>query len=190
MYPNRKYVFILFLIFCYFINSSAIKAEESEYKKNNQFVIARLKYQGGGDWYNDPSIIPNLSKEFKLRTGIKINTVEKIVDIESSDFFSFPFIFITGHGNISFSPAELEKLRIYMENGGFIYCDDDYGMDTYLRREIGKIFPDNKLTEIPFSHPIYNIFYKFPDGLPKIHEHYPGTPRGYGIFVKGHLVLF
>ncbi len=180
-------IIILFSILNIF-HPKIVQAEEIF--KKNRFQIARLKYQGGGDWYNDPSIIPNLTKEFTRRTGININNSEKIIEIENSDFFSFPFIFITGHGNIYFSPSEIERLRVFVDNGGFIYIDDDYGMDNYIRKEIVKIFPDVKLVEIPYSYPIYNIYYKFSEGLPKIHEHYDGAPHGYGIFIKGRLVLF
>ncbi|MBI5418038.1 DUF4159 domain-containing protein [Candidatus Poribacteria bacterium] len=183
-----KYIYIFFI--CIQIIYYCKITYSEEISKKNYFQIARLQYQGGGDWYNDPSIIPNLSKEFTQRTGIKINTAEKVVQIENLDFFSYPFLFITGHGNIYFSPAEIEKLKIYMENGGFIYVDDDYGMDSFFKREIAKVFPDKKLVEIPFSHPIYNIYYKFNNGLPKIHEHYEGRPIGYGLFVNGRLSLF
>ncbi|RKZ21499.1 hypothetical protein DRQ18_04365, partial [bacterium] len=106
------------------------------------------------------------------------------------EIFSHPFVFVTGHGNIVFSEEEIKNIRRYLENGGFIYVDDDYGMDEYIRREIMRIFPSRKLVEVPFDHPIYHIFYDFPQGLPKIHEHYKGPPKGYGIFMDGRLALF
>ncbi len=155
-----------------------------------QIELVRLKYSGGGDWYNDPSILPNLAKEFTKRTGIEVVPHEKILTFRDPEIFSHPFVFVTGHGNIVFSEEEIKNIRRYLENGGFIYVDDDYGMDEYIRREIMRIFPSRKLVEVPFDHPIYHIFYDFPQGLPKIHEHYKGPPKGYGIFMDGRLALF
>ncbi|RKZ26053.1 hypothetical protein DRQ20_03820 [bacterium] len=155
-----------------------------------QIELVRLKYSGGGDWYNDPSILPNLAKEFTKRTGIEVVPHEKILTFKDPEIFSHPFVFVTGHGNIVFSEEEIKNIRRYLENGGFIYVDDDYGMDEYIRREIMRIFPSRKLVEVPFDHPIYHIFYDFPQGLPKIHEHYKGPPKGYGIFMDGRLALF
>lgn len=154
-----------------------------------QIEIVRLKYSGG-DWYNDPSILPNLAREFTKRTGIEVVPYEKILSFKDLEIFSHPFVFITGHGNIIFDEEEIKNIKKYLENGGFIYVDDDYGMDEYIRREIKKIFPARDLVEVPFEHPIYHIFYEFPQGLPKIHEHYKGPPKGYGIFIDGRLALF
>lgn len=153
-------------------------------------IIARLKYSGGGDWYNDPDAIPNLAKEMNKRTNIKTEEYEKVVSLKDEKLFNYPFLFITGHGNISFSEDEVKRLRVYLMHGGFLYADDDYGMDESFRREIKKVFPENELVELPFEHPIYNLIYKFPSGLPKIHEHYEGAPKGYGIFHQGRLVVF
>jgi len=149
----------------------------------------RIKYSGG-DWYNDPSIIPNLMTEFEKRTGIKTNKEEKVLSLSDNDIFSYPFLFITGHGRINLTEKEIENLRKYLWNGGFVYADDDYGMDEYIRREILRTFPSNELIELPLEHPIYHIFYDFPDGLPKIHEHYKGPPHGYGIFLHKRLSLY
>jgi len=154
-----------------------------------QIQIVRIKYSGG-DWYNDPSIIPNLMTEFEKRTGIKTNKEEKVLSLSDNDIFSYPFLFITGHGRINLTEKEIENLRKYLWNGGFVYADDDYGMDEYIRREILRTFPSNKLIELPLEHPIYHIFYDFPDGLPKIHEHYKGPPHGYGIFLHKRLSLY
>ncbi len=153
-------------------------------------IIGRLKYSGGGDWYNDPDAIPNLAKEMNKRTNIKTEEYEKVVSLNDEKLFNYPFLFITGHGNISFSEDEVKRLRVYLMHGGFLYADDDYGMDESFRREIKKVFPENELVELPFEHPIYNLVYKFPSGLPKIHEHYEGAPKGYGIFYQGRLVVF
>ena len=153
-------------------------------------TIARLKYDGGGDWYNDPDIIPNLAQELNKRTTLKVNPQQAIVSLNDENLFDYPFIFMTGHGNIEFSDYEVKRLREYLRSGGFLYADDDYGMDKYFRREIKKVFPGLKLEELPFSHPIYHCFYDFPHGLPKIHKHNGKPPKGYGIFYEGRLVVF
>jgi len=155
----------------------------------SEFTIARLKYRGGGDWYNDPSAIPNLL-EF-IRKEVNMNTAqdEKRIDIMSEDFFSFPILFMTGHGKIIFSEDEAARLRKYLLTGGFLYADDDYGMDVYFRTEIKKVFPDKELLELPYSHPIFHSHFHFPNGFPKIHEHDGGAPQGYGIFHEGRLVV-
>lgn len=156
-----------------------------------KLILARLKYSGGGDWYNDPDVLPNLARELNKRTNISCEEREEIVSPLDERLFSYPFIYLTGHGNINLSQEEIKRLREYLENGGFIYADDDYGMDKSFRREIKKVFPNNELLELPFSHPIYHIIYEFPHGLPQIHEHYKGRPpKGYGIFYEGRLVLF
>ncbi|MEW6088784.1 MAG: DUF4159 domain-containing protein [bacterium] len=174
---------LLLLIFLFFALNKFCSAW-------SEFTIARLKYSGGGDWYNDPSLIPNLAKEIQKNTNIKVSSKEKVVSIEDEDFFSYPFLFATGHGNIKFSDPEITRLRTYLTNGGFLYVDDDYGMDKYFRQELKRVFPDKELIELPFSHPIYHLVYKFPEGLPKVHEHYPGRPKGLGIYHEGKLVLF
>ena len=154
------------------------------------FQMARVRYGGGGDWYNDPDIIPNLAREVNRRTTLRMAEQEAVVDLTDPRLFSFPILFITGHGNIKFTEEEVKNLRRYLENGGFLYADDDYGMDEAFRREIRRVFPDAELVELPFSHPIYHTFYDFPEGLPKIHEHYKGPPKGFGIYVKGRLAVF
>ena len=157
---------------------------------SSDFTIARLKYDGGGDWYNNPSMIPNLLSF--LKTNVHINTLDDEVQVNLDDdkLFSFPFLFMTGHGRIYFSPSQVEKLRTFLTHGGFLYADDDYGMDKHFRREMKKVFPDKELVEIPFSHPIFNSVYNFPNGLPKIHEHDGGPPKAFGYFHEGRLVAF
>ncbi len=152
--------------------------------------IARLKYSGGGDWYNDPSMIPNLCAEINARTSTRASLEQAVVAVSDDELFRFPFIFMTGHGNVTFSDSEAHRLRAYLSNGGFLYCDDDYGIDEHFRREMKRVFPDNELVEIPYSHEIYHIFYDFPDGLPKIHKHDEKPPRGYGIFDEGRMVVY
>lgn len=156
----------------------------------SNFTIARLKYRGGGDWYNDPSAIPNLLRFMKKETTINTVQDEKKLDIMSEELFSYPVLFMTGHGKIIFSNEEVARLRKYLTNGGFMYADDDYGMDEYFRSQIKKVFPDKELIELPFFHPIYHCHFDFPNGLPKIHEHDGGPPHGYGIFHEGRLVVF
>lgn len=157
---------------------------------DSQFKIARLKYAGGGDWYNDPSAEVNLLTYVKEKTGIDADPKYEFIEISNDNFFSYPLIFMTGHGNVSFSDAEVRRLRRYLENGGFLYVDDDYGMDKAFRREIKKVFPELELQEVPLSHGIYNCFYQFPNGVPKTHEHDNKPPQGFGIFHNGRMVLY
>lgn len=153
-------------------------------------TVTRLKYGGGGDWYNDPSAIPNLCREVNRRTEVKANEEQKIISVSDKELFDSPFIFLTGHGNIKFTDEEVVRLRRWLESGGFLYVDDDYGMDPSFRREMKRIFPKKELVELPFDHEIYHIFYKFPQGLPKIHKHEGKPPQGFGIFCGGRLAVF
>ncbi len=155
-----------------------------------EFTIARLKYSGGGDWYNDLSIIPNMLRELGKRTTIKVAKDQVVVDLSSKELFSYPFLYMTGHGRINFSHQEAKRLRDYLIHGGFLYVDDDYGMDKYFRQEIKKVFPAKGLVELPFSHPIYHCHDDFSHGLPKVHKHNGKPPQGFGIFYEGRLVVF
>ncbi|MCD6117120.1 DUF4159 domain-containing protein [bacterium] len=145
-------------------------------------TIARVKYHGGGDWYNDPSCIPNLCSFIRQNTNIDVSLKEEQVALTDLELFSYAFLYLTGHGMISFSDQEAANLRSYLLNGGFLYADDDYGMDKSFRQAMHKVFPDRKLLELPFSHGIYSIQFKFPNGLPKIHEHNGMSPQGFAIF--------
>ncbi len=157
---------------------------------NDGLVIARLKYSGGGDWYNDPSAEVNLLKFISNNfPGIKTNPVYKFVDISTDEIFSYPILFLTGHGNISFSNDEARRLRTYLENGGFLFIDDDYGLDKAIRREMKKVFPDKDFVELPFNHKIFNIVYKFENGAPKIHEHDKKPTQTFAIFVDGRIAV-
>jgi hypothetical protein len=156
----------------------------------SQFRIARLKYSGGGDWYNDPSAEVNLLKFVHDKTGMDVDARYEFVELTGERLFSYPFLFITGHGNIVFSDAEVRRLRTYLLNGGFLYADDDYGMDPSFRREMKKVFPEGQLLELPFDHPLYSCFYSFPNGVPKTHEHDNKPPQGFGLFVQGRMVAF
>jgi hypothetical protein len=159
------------------------------YPQSTSVKIGRLVYHGGGDWYANPTSIPNLVKFCNQNIGTNIAAVED-VDVGSADIFNYSFIHMTGHGNVVFSPEEAENLRNYLVSGGFLHIDDNYGMDRYIRSEIKKIFPELDLVELPFDHPIYHQKYNFPNGLPKIHEHDGKRPQGFGIVYNGRLVLF
>jgi hypothetical protein len=159
-------------------------------QEDGKFKIARLKYNGGSDWYNDPSSEINLLKFIAQNTNIKTDPVYEFVDLSSGNIFAYPFLFITGHGNIVFSDSDTEKLRKYLEGGGFLYVDDDYGLDKAFRREIKKVFPDKDLAELPFSYGLYHCFYDFPQGVPKTHEHNGKPPQGFGLFVDGRLCVY
>jgi len=155
------------------------------------FSIARLKYGGGGDWYSNPSSLPNLLRALKERTGIAVEADrEARVEIMAEELFDYPMLYMNGHGTVRFSDAEAARLRRYLEGGGFLWADDNYGMDKSFRKEIAKVFPDSPLVELPFSHEIYHMMYDFPAGLPKIHEHDGGPARGLGIIHEGRLVVF
>ncbi len=159
-------------------------------KASSSFKIARLKYNGGGDWYNDPQEEVNLLKFAKQNSLIDVEPVYEFVEITSDKFFTYPFIFLTGHGNMTFTDLETKRLRTYLENGGFIYADDDYGMDKAFRREIKKIFPEQDLVELPYSYGLYHAQFDFPNGPPKSHEHDGKPPQGFGLFHNGRLVLY
>jgi hypothetical protein len=162
----------------------------SQTKVSSSFKIARLKYSGGGDWYNDPGEEVNLLKYIKQNTLIDVEPAYEFVEISSDKFFTYPFIFMTGHGNVVFSDYEAKRLRTYLENGGFLYVDDDYGLDKAFRREIKKVFPDKDLIELPYSYGLYNCHFSFPNGPTKTHEHDKNPPQGFGIFHNNRLVLY
>jgi hypothetical protein len=154
------------------------------------FTIGRVKYNGGGDWYADPSSLPNLLEALNERTTIRAAPREENVEITDPKLFQYPYLYMTGHGTVRFTDEEIKVLRSYFAAGGFLHADDNYGMDSTFRQEIEKIFPDSPLIELPFDHPIYHSYYEFPNGLPKIHEHDNKPPQGYGIFYDGRLVVF
>lgn len=151
--------------------------------------IALLKYNGGGDWYSNPTALPNLIKfsNQNIRTTIKFKPAT--VEPGSPDLFSYPFVHMTGHGNVVFSATDQANLRNYLTSGGFLHIDDNYGMDEYVRKEIKKLFPNESLVEIPASHPIFQKPFVFASGLPKIHEHEGKRPQAFGIFIENRLVL-
>ena len=152
--------------------------------------IALLKYSGGGDWYANPTALPNLVRFCNQNLKTNLSTDIATVEAGSIDLFNYPFIHLTGHGNVIFSPDEAENLRKYLIAGGFLHISDNYGMDEYIRREMKKVFPGIDFVELPFSHPIYHQQYNFPNGLPKIHKHDDRDPQGLGIIYEGRLVCF
>lgn len=154
------------------------------------FVVARVKYNGGGDWYSNPTSIPNLLEFIGQNTNIKTANNQVVVEIGSKEIYNYPFLYLNGHGRVYFSESEARNLREYLLAGGFLHCDDNYGLDKYIRVELKKVFPDEELVELPFSHPIYNCLFKFPAGPPKIHEHDSLPPQGFGIFKNGRLLVY
>ena len=151
--------------------------------------IAVLKYNGGGDWYSNPTSLPNLIQFCNSNINTKIDSKPATVEPGSTDIFQFPFVHMTGHGNVIFNENEIENLRNYLLGGGFLHIDDNYGMNEYIRKEIKKLFPEKELTEIPANHPLFSAAFDFPNGLPKIHEHDALPPQAFGIFDNDRLVL-
>ena len=151
--------------------------------------IAVMKYEGGGDWYGNPTSVPNLIRFCNQNIATNIDPKVKTVEPDSPELFSYPFVHLTGHGNVDFSPKALKNLRAYLKSGVFLHIDDNYGMSKYIRREIKKLFPDKKLQELPADHPLFSAAYDFPNGLPKIHEHDGKRPQAFGIFQKNRLLL-
>ncbi len=151
--------------------------------------IAVLKYKGGGDWYGNPTSLPNLIAFCNSNIATKINPKPEVVETGSADIFQYPLLHMTGHGNVFFSPEDAENLRNYLLSGGFLHIDDNYGLQPYITKELKKVFPNTELIEIPKTHEIFNIAYKFPEGLPKIHVHDGKRPQAFGIFHEGRLVI-
>ena len=177
------FAIVIIAFFLYFANA-ATSAEPGK------FTLARLHYGGGGDWYANPSSIPNLMKYIGENSSIKTAIKEARVKIADEDLFRYPILYMTGHGNVNFSDFEALRLRQYLTAGGFLFADDNYGMNNSFRRQMKKVFPDKDLVELPFSHGIFDIHFQFPNGLPKIHEHDGKPPQAFGIFHEGRLVVF
>lgn len=152
--------------------------------------IAKLKYDGGGDWYANKTALPNLIKFCNEQINTNLALSEDVVEVGSPDLFLYPYVYMTGHGNVVFSDAQAENLRNYLTSGGFLHIDDNYGLDQFVQIEMKKVFPELEFIEIPFDHPIYHQKFDFDDGLPKIHQHDGKPPKGYGIIYEGRLVCF
>lgn len=170
-----------FLVISFFVLTFILRSQD--------FYIGRLKYSGGGDWYSNPTSINNLMKFIERNSDIDCAELEKTVAI-TENINSFPYLYLTGHGTIDMNDEEVKIVRKHLLNGGFLHADDNYGLDVSFRKLAKKIFPDKELAKVPFDHPIYNIKYKFPKGLPKIHKHDDKNPEGLGIFHNGRLILF
>lgn len=155
-----------------------------------QVKIGRLKYNGGGDWYANKTALPNLIRFSNRELNTAFASEEDVVEVGSSDLFLYPYIYMTGHGNVIFNDLESANLRKYLLAGGFLHIDDNYGMDKFIRLELKKVLPELELTEIPFDHPVYHQKFDFPKGLPKIHEHDGKPSQGLGLFYEGRLIVF
>jgi Domain of unknown function (DUF4159) len=153
-------------------------------------TIGRLHYDGGGDWYANPSSLPNLLHALRTRTNLRVATQEKVITLNDDELWNIPYIYMTGHGNVRWSEQDLRILRRYLEQGGFLHVDDNYGMDASIRRELGRLFPDHPLVEVPLDHPVYHLVYDFPKGIPKIHVHDGKPAQGFGIFLNGRLAVY
>ncbi len=153
-------------------------------------TLGRLHYGGGGDWYANPSSLSNLISAINERTALSLSPRERVVRITDPALWEVPFLHMTGHGNVAFAEQEVRLLRRYLEAGGFLHADDNYGMDESFRREIARVFPDRPLVEVPVDHPVYHLVYDFPNGLPRIHEHDGYPAQGFGIFIRDRLAVF
>lgn len=171
--------FVTSLLFCILLSNFSLGAQE----------VAILKYQGGGDWYANPTALPNLIKFCNNNIGTTLSSKPATVEVGSSSIFQYPFIHMTGHGNVVFSEDDLENLRNYLLAGGFLHIDDNYGMKPYITREIKRLFPNATLEELGAEHPIFSNSYTFAKGLPKIHEHDGQRPQAFAVFKNGRIVL-
>lgn len=173
-------------------NRRSLPARISSPSSNEKyhFKIAKLKYGGGGDWYSNPSALPNLISYINKNTATQIASVEDVVEASGSQIFQYPYVYLTGHGNVSFTDAEARNLRVYLLSGGFLHIDDNYGMDKYIRKEMKKVFPELEFIPLPFSHEIFHQHFDLPKGLPKIHEHDGKPAEGLGLIYEGRLVCF
>ena len=160
------------------------------FKQLNAQQIAILKYNGGGDWYANPTALPNLIEFSNNTINTNINTNPETVEANSIDVFNYPILFMTGHGNVIFSEDAIDNLKTYLISGGFLHISDNYGLDKFVRREFKRIFPTLDFKEIPFNHPIYHQTFDFKEGVPKIHEHDNKPPQGFGLFYEGRLICF
>ena len=178
----------LLISLCLVVSLCSEAFSQAEY----HFKIAKLKYEGGGDWYANPTALPNLIQFINDQSNLQIAPVEEVVEAGGSQIYQYPFVYLTGHGNITFSETEAQNLRKYLESGGFLHIDDNYGLEkyNYARREMKKVFPDQEFIELPYNHAIYSEHFEFPKGLPKIHEHDGKAPKGYALFHEGRVVVF
>ena len=183
-FHQARFYFLLLLLSYAALLNAQVRPNESFLK------IARLKYEGGGDWYANKTALPNLIRFSRQQLNLQLAEEEDVVEPQSRDRFSYPYVYMTGHGNVVFSTEAASNLRRYLMAGGFLHIDDNYGMDQFIRPELKKIFPEATLTELPPDHPVYHQKFNFPKGLPKIHEHDGKPAQGLGIFYQGKLVIY
>ena len=174
----------------YFLFLILIKSNLLTIGQSPSYQIALAKYNGGGDWYANPTALPNLIKFCNENMNANIQENPGQVDIGNNQIFNYPFIHLTGHGNVVFDQSEIANLRKYLTSGGFLHISDNYGLDQFIRKEMQKVFPELEFVVLPYNHPIYSIHYKFKDGLPKIHEHNNENPQGLGLIYEGRLICF
>jgi hypothetical protein len=172
------------------VATAAGGAPDAREARAPRLTIARLQYDGGGDWYANPSSLPNLLAAIRERTTLRTEKAEARVKLTDDQLWDYPYLHLTGHGNIALSDAEVARLREYLLRGGFLHADDNYGLDESFRKTIARVFPDRPLVEVPLSHSIYHLVYEFPRGLPKVHEHDGKPPKGYGIYVGDRLAVY
>lgn len=170
--------------------SAAAQGPDATPSAGALMTIGRLHYDGGGDWYANPSSLPNLLEAIRTRTRLRVAAEERVVTLRDDELWNLPYLYMTGHGNVRWSDEDLVTLRRWLRQGGFLHVDDNYGMDASLRRELARLFPDEELVEVPLDHPVYRLVYDFPRGLPKIHEHDKKPAQGFGIFLDGRLAVF
>lgn len=176
--------------FRYIVLSLLICCVALSFKQASSVKVAVLKYSGGGDWYANPTSLPNLVEYCNDKLGTNIDTEIGTAEVGSPELFNYALVHMTGHGNVVFNENDVRNLRLYLESGGFMHIDDNYGLDKYVRREMKKVFPESEFVELPFEHAIYHQQYDFPQGLPKVHEHDGKAPQGFGLFHNDRLVCF
>jgi hypothetical protein len=179
-----------FLLYTCFILATIKFSASITHAQTYPYKIAKLKYRGGGDWYANPTALPNLIRFANKEIGTNIDPQDAVVDVASPELFRYPFVYMTGHGNVVFSREDAENLRNYLLGGGFLHIDDNYGLDAFIRTEIKKVFPELEWVELPYSHPVYQQKFKFSNGLPKIHEHDGKPAQGFGLIHNGRLIVY
>jgi hypothetical protein len=186
-FPLRLPVWVLLVV----VLAAGLPPSAHAQRDDAAIQVARVKYSGGGDWYSDEQSLTELLAFTRQNTLLDVAAKEEVVELTSDKVFAYPYLYLTGHGNIRLSQSEAERLRRYLQGGGFLHIDDNYGLDEHIRRELQKVFPDQALVEVPFDHPVYHTRFDFANGLPKIHEHDGEPPKGFGLFDdSGRLMVF